>query len=151
MWKDDTVEIFIDGDNSKQSTYENSNDFQYLIPLLKQNTSLANNEIDGRISIGPFSSDAGLGIRFSTGPGIGPDGIRVARWEQDVYELAIPIADAGIVIGSPFGFEVQLNDDDDGGDRDSKWGWFHPSRSDGEDTDLTYMNPSIMGTVVLEE
>ncbi len=152
-WQDDSLELFIDGNNSKLSTWGDDDDAHLLIPLLKQNSTnrVGNNEINGRFSDGPRSVNTELDIEFFTGPGIGPDGIRAIRFEQDVYELAIPIASAGITAGEPFGFELQLNDDDDGGSRESKWGWFHPSRSDNTDTDTSYMDPSVMGTVVLEE
>ena len=149
FWEDDTLELFIDGDNSKLSEWGDDDDFQMLIPLLPQFDTVSNNEISGRFAPGPASPV--LPLEFSTGPGVGPDGIRIAKWELDVYELSIPIATAGITIGSPFGLELQLNDDDNGGFRESKWGWFHPSRVGGNDTDLTYQNPSIMGTVVLQE
>lgn len=149
-WQDDAVELFIDGNNSKLSSWGDNDDFHVLIPLLKLNTTQANNELNGRSALGPGSTDIALGIEFSTGPGIGPDGIRIARWEQDVYEIAIPIDNAGITIGSDFGFEIQIDDDDNGDTRDSKWGWFHPSRQNNTNTDLTFQNPSIMGTVVLE-
>lgn len=151
MWEDDTVELFIDGNNSKNTTYGDADDFQFLIPLQQQNSTTANNEITGRYSIGPNSSDATVNIEFFTGPGIGPDGIRIKKWEQDVYEIAVPISQAGITPGTPFGFEVQLNDDDNGENRESKWGWFHPAKEGDEPLDLTYMNPSIMGTVVLQQ
>ena len=51
--------------------------------------------------------------------------------------------------GRPFGFELQVNDDDDGGPREGKWGWAHPARV-SEDVDRTFVNPSIMGVAVLD-
>ena len=149
FWEDDSIELFIDGDNSKLTEWGDADDYQMIVPLLKQFSKKANNEIDGRFAPGPMS--ANLSIEFSTGPGIGPDGIRIAKWEQDVYEIVVPLVAAGIEIGAEFGLEIQLNDDDNGGFRDSKWGWFHPSRVGDEDTDRTYLDPSVMGTVILEE
>lgn len=148
-WEDDSLELFIDGDNSKLTEWGDADDFQMHIPLLKQFDTAANNEISGRVSSGPGSEF--LPIEFFTGPGVGPDGIRITRWELDVYEVAIPLTAAGITIGEPFGFELQLNDDDDGGARDSKWGWFHPSHTGDGLRDETFRNPSIMGTVVLQQ
>jgi len=150
-WQDDSVEIFIDGDNSKLTDWTSGDDFHVVIPLLKFRSTQANNEINGRFTPQTDSTAAASAMEFSTGPSVGPNGIRVARWEQDVYEIAIPLSSVGIVVGSPFGFEVQINDDDDGGNRDSKWGWYHPSRTGGVDTDRTYLDPSVMGVVVLEE
>ncbi|MBX2835614.1 MAG: CBM9 family sugar-binding protein [Gammaproteobacteria bacterium] len=147
--QDDSLELFIDGDNSKLTTWGDSDDFHYIIPLMQLASATASNDEDGRFSVGNNSSSETLEFEFFTGPGIGPDGIRRPRWEQDVYELSIDLESAGIVPGLPFGLELQINDDDDGGARNSKWGWFHPSRQ-GVDTDQTVQNPSIMGTVVLE-
>lgn len=149
-YQDDSLEIFIDGDNSKQTEYDGNDDFHVIIPLLKFGSEDSNNQQDGRIMVGQFSSTEPFDLIFTTGPGIGPDGIRREIYEQDVYEVSIDLADAGIVPGLEFGLELQVNDDDDGANRDSKWGWFHPSRGN-QDTDQTWMNPSIMGTVVLEE
>ena len=47
-------------------------------------------------------------------------------------------------MGQPFGFEIQLNEDDNGGARDAKFGWFEPSGSTVADS-----NPSVFGTVLL--
>lgn len=148
VWEDDSLEVFIDADNSKLPVWGDADDFHYMIPLLEFNTRNANTPA-GRIQAGPGSSDVELDIAFHTGPGEGPDGIRIEKWEQDVYELAIPLAAAGIQTGLAFGLELQINDDDNGEGRDSKWGWFHPSRQNNTDTDTSYLNPSVMGTVVL--
>jgi len=151
LWQDDALELFIDGNYSRLSEWGDDDDFHYLIALQQQDSNLANNEFSPRIDTGPGPTSEPFDFMFSTGPGIGPDGIRFANFEQDVYELAIPIADAGITIGQPFGFELQIDDDDDGNGRDSKWGWYHESRQNGVDTDRTYLNPSVMGTLILEE
>lgn len=150
-WQDDSLELFIDGDNSKVSDWTSGEDFHMVIPLLKSNSTQANNEINGFYTPEPGSVEAAATVEFSTGPGVGPDGIRISRWEQDVYEISVPLSSVGIVLGLPFGFEVQLNDDDNGDDRDSKWGWFHPSLNSNFATDQTYRNPSVMGVLVLEE
>jgi len=52
-------------------------------------------------------------------------------------------------LGKPFGFEIQLNDDDDGGSRDAKWAWMHPAGLDSTN-DFTWQNPSFMGSAVLQ-
>ena len=151
VWEDDALELFIDADNSKLPVWGDADDFHYMIPLLKLDRVNANRASDGRIDPGPMSSDVELTIDFHTGPKEGPDGIRFPQFEQDVYEIAIPLAEAGIQTGQAFGFELQVDDDDDGAGREAKWGWFHPSRVDNVNTDTTYTNPSVMGTVVLEE
>ncbi len=147
---DDSLELYFDGNNSKLSTWGDVDDFSFLIPLLRQNTSDPNYSPEGHITRGTGSELTPVELVFHTGPGMGPDGIRVSRWELDVYEFKIKLADVGIRVGQPFGFEIQINDDDNGMNRDSKWGWFHPSRVNNTNTDRTILDPSVMGTVVLE-
>jgi len=147
LWQDDSLEVYVDGDNSKSLAYGDGNDSARILPLLAVGTTRTGTR-EGILS-GYLSVDAPIRIDFATGPGSGPRGIRRPRFEQDVYELRIDLRSAGIEVGRPFGFELQVNDDDDGGPREAKWGWAHPSR-DGTDTDLTYENPSIMGTALLE-
>lgn len=151
VWQDDALELFIDGNNSRLTQWGDADDFHYLIALQQKDSKLANNEISNRVTTESSATSERFEFSFSTGPGLGPDGIRMAGIEQDVYELAIPIAEAGITIGRPFGFELQIDDDDDGNGRDSKWGWFHESQQNGVDTDKTYQIPSVMGTLILEE
>jgi len=148
-WEDDTLELFIDGDNSKSTTWGDDDDFQFLIPMMTLDGDPNDNE-DGRFLGGIQASTTDIDLTFVTGPDQGPDGAIDPRIEQDVYEIRFEIASAGIEIGEEFGFELQINDDDNGDARDGKWGWFHPSRG-SENTDQTYLNPSIMGTVILAE
>jgi len=143
-WEDDSVELFIDGNNSQFDNWGDSDDddFQYIIPIANRDGS-ANTSANGRVLIGGGQASLGDGLLYATGPGIGPDGIELARWEQDVYELRIELSKANIVVDEVFGLELQINDDDDGGTRDAKWGW------DQEGDDLTWQNPSLMGRVKL--
>ena len=150
IWEDDSLEVFIDGDRSRNAFYGDDDDWHVLMGLLAPGTirTSNSNDVEGW-EPGPFSSGEGLELDFATGPGIGPDGLRRPRHEQDVYELRIELKSANIDVGRPFGFELQVNDDDDGGTRDSKWGWAHPSRVI-VDVDFTYVNPSYMGTLLLD-
>ena len=150
IWEDDSLEVFIDGDRSRNPFYGDDDDWHVLMGLLAPGTirTSNSNDVEGW-EPGPFSSGEGLELDFATGPGIGPDGLRRPRHEQDVYELRIELKSANIDVGRPFGFELQVNDDDDGGTRDSKWGWAHPSRG-AIDVDFTYINPSYMGTLLLD-
>ena len=145
---DDSLELFLDADNSKSSTY-GDNDFHRIMPLIQADAGVSLIGVSSGDIAGPNSSTAPLTIDFATGPGIGPDGLRQANNEQDVYELRIDLESAGISSDAPFGFELQINDDDDGLQRDSKWGWKHPARLT-VDVDNTRNNPSLMGTLVLE-
>jgi len=60
------------------------------------------------------------------------------------YEIRIDMASASLPIATKFGFDVQVNDDDDGGNRDSKWAWFAPI---GDDS--SWFNPSLFGQAIL--
>ena len=61
-----------------------------------------------------------------------------------VYEIQVNLASIGLWTEEKFGFDVQYNDDDDGGDRDAKWSWFAPSFQDS-----SWRNPSLFGTAIL--
>ncbi|MDB4224346.1 hypothetical protein N9850_11275 [Granulosicoccus sp.] len=143
---DDSLELFLDGDNSKSSSYD-SNDFHRIFPVKLPGVDKRSAN-KGDVS-GPNSSSANLIVSFATGPGAGPRGIRRANWEQDVYELKIDLSSASINTDETFGFELQINDDDGGNTRDSKWAWKHPSRITS-DVDSTVNHPSSMGTLKLE-
>ena len=88
------------------------------------------------------------GIQFLYGPN-STEGLiynyQVAPLNSDhYYEIVIDLASAGIVPGRPFGFEVQLNDDDNGGVVDARFGWFEKSGSSIADS-----SPGVFGTALL--
>jgi len=146
VWQDDSLEIFIDGNNSKLTSYDGVDDYQFTFPVRGSGASkqaVTSGEVIGQFN--PTSAE----IDFATGPGVGPDGLRRANFEQDVYELRLSLDSLGIAVNQPFGLEVQINDDDDGEERDSKWGWHHPARVN-TDVDETFENPSFMGTARLD-
>ena len=126
-WFDDSVEIFIDGNNSKGSEYDGIDDFQAIL--------LAHPSADWQPIISP-SSAPGLGIFYRTSE----NSFRL------FYEIAINLESAGIIPGQPFGFDVHINEDDNGGERDAKWGWFEQSGFD-----RSYLQPDVFGTLVLTE
>jgi len=135
VWQDDNLNIFIDGNNSKLQDYDGIDDRQILIPLL---TSEAD----------PSSNNS----VFATGDRSAPLPTFVfescfCRSDQHTWEIRIPMAEFGIRVGSSFGLDIQIDLDHDGGARDAKWGWFHPSRVT-KDVDNTWRNPSFMGTAV---
>lgn len=149
--QDDNLEIYFDGNNSKNSQYGEPDDISIHVPLLELDSQIANNHLSatGRISAGFNSAPIPADVEYAVGLGTGPLSLRGSSARQDVYEVRVKIADLGITFGEPFGIEIQLDDDDDGDRRDSKWGWFHRSRTT-EDTDTSWLNPSVMGTALLE-
>jgi len=145
VYNDDTIDIFIDADNSKSNVYD-SNDYHILIPLLastddgRPNRSGATGEIivagDRSASL-PMAADA---VQFAT---------CVCPTDRHIWEVRLSLADFQIDPAQPFGFEIQYNDDIDGGPRDAKWGWFHESKQT-INIDRTWQFPSYMGTIQLQ-
>jgi len=108
----------IDMGNDKNSTY-GGNDYQFNFGY---NSSI----------ITEYKHNALTGVTFAQG----------SKSNGYIIEIRIP----WIILGTPpidgeaIGFEVQVNDDDDGGVRDSKIGW-----NDG--ADMAFNNPSSFGTL----
>ena len=128
LWKDDSVEVYIDANNAKTATYEGD---------------------DAQITIGAVNMDLGnidepeLG---GTGDGAktGTKAAVVASNDGWIVEAAIPLQndkwDIKLENGKTIGFNVHLNDDDDGGDRDHKLIW---SLKDAADS--SWQNTSVFG------
>jgi len=127
--EDDSIEIFIDGDNSKGTTYDGIDDFHTIIAYLDSSRTP---------ETGPNSAP-GLQLEFDTDEDNRTD---VGAWV--VYEVKINLASAGITVGKPFGLEIQLNEDDNGGPADASFGW-----SQAFAGKIANSNPSVFGTVVL--
>jgi len=125
-YQDDSVEFYVDGDNSKGATVD-ENDHQY--------TSRWNNAELEAVSVIHNGEPSAVGFEYAivtTGTGY-------------IYESKIPwtsIMGTGPTPGQEIGIEVFINDDDDGGDRDSQISWYGTS---GEG----WQTPSMWATGVL--
>ncbi|MFN8415375.1 MAG: sugar-binding protein [Cytophagaceae bacterium] len=121
VYNDDNVEIYMDMFNTKGTTY-GTNDHQY---TFRWNDATAVYEINGH-------SVTGI-TRVITNTTTGY-----------VLEVSIPWSTIGgtVAVNNLHGFEVMINDDDDGGARDGKMAWI-------ASVDDTWSNPSLMGTIVL--
>ena len=142
-WHDDALDIFLDGDNSKLNSYDGVNDFHFIMPLLKRGDVPIENrsgDVDSRLTLGINSAALSAGLDFAT---------CYCDTDRNTWEVRINLDAVQIQVGQAFGLELQLNDDNDGGDRDAKWGWFHPSRIN-VDVDNTWRIPGFMGTALLE-
>jgi|GEM_PF-672853 len=128
-YQDDGVEIWLDGDNSKGTSYDGVNDFGF---------SLA---YDPVTVVEPIKATGmGLAADFS---GV-MQGSMLTNEGYDV-EVALPLALIGVnpTAGYQFGLEVDYNDDDNGGaSRETKIKYFSWQ-------DDSWTNPSTMGTVEL--
>ena len=146
-FNDDSIDVYVDADNSRLSAYDDVNDRHLILPLLDANGAAERLE-----------RERGRAHRARAEHGRVRDRRRDLRHlclprgtlptDVQVYELRLPLSTFDVEVGTTIGFEIQVNDDRDGGDRDVKWGWFHPSRGNS-DVDYTFENPSFMGTVRL--
>lgn len=122
-WEDDGVEIFIDADNSKATSYDN-NDFQW--GFLWNTTDVVE------------------GGNNPTGSIVGVEFIIVETTNGYNLEVAIPWTtmtvspEEGLIIG----IDVAINDDDDGDARDNKYSW-------NAIEDAGWQDPSYFGEAVL--
>ncbi|MGN6645544.1 MAG: sugar-binding protein, partial [Cytophaga sp.] len=122
VYNDDNVEIYIDMGNTKGTTY-GSNDQQY---TFRWNDATSVYEINGH-------SVAGIS-RAITNTASGY-----------IVEVSLPWSTMGgtASVNALEGFDVMINDDDDGGARDGKLAWMAT-------TDDTWSNPGLMGTIILK-
>lgn len=106
VWKDDAIEIYFDANNSRAQTFDNVDDLQYIFGLN-----------DGDFSEGKMGKKQG--VVFST---------RTANDSKAyVFEAKFPWSTLGLTspaAGKRFGFQLALDDDDDGGERDAQVAWF---------------------------
>jgi uncharacterized protein YjdB len=122
-WNSDAVEIFIDANNTKGTTYNGINDFQ-----------LGFRWNDNTVNVGSNSVTNTTGIRFSmyaTGTGYN-------------LEAALPWSTLGTTsaIGKALGFDVALDNSDNSGGRGGQLASFAT-------TTTAWQNPSVFGTVYL--
>ena len=120
-YKDDGVELFFDIGNDKSTTYEN-NDVQF---TFRWN--------DNSIYAGPQGRSTS-NIQFQmTGTSTGY-----------ILEVKIPWTSIQAIpsIDQLLGFDIHINDDDNGGERDGKLAW-------ASNSDNAWQNPSLLGTAAL--
>ena len=122
FWLDDGVEVFIDADNSKSGGYDD-NDYQYFFEWAEANPGM-----------GEFKHGRTTGVEFA-----------IERVEVGYrVEIKLPWSTLGVEpsAGKKIGLDVHVNDDDDGGDRDTKLTWR------GKE-DNAWQTPSVFGTAEL--
>ncbi|MBC7389186.1 MAG: cellulase family glycosylhydrolase [Opitutaceae bacterium] len=121
-YNDDAVEVYMDVNNDKSTTI-GANDAQYTFGW-NDGTTIATSPT-GRTT-------TGMSYIISN---------KVGGY---IFEARIPWSalSANPVIGQKLGFDFMINDDDDGGTRDSKISW-------NSLTDKAYQDPSLLGTVIL--
>ena len=123
-YHDDSLEIYVDADYSNMSGYDGQNDYQIVIPRGADSVT------------GNLPND------------LSPE----MAWNEtdDGYELEVAFGwsnlapDTDMSAGSLVGFDVHVNDDDDGGERDGKLNWYN-------EQDDSWNNPSAFAAVELTE
>ncbi len=101
-WNTDAIELYLDGDDTKEDTFDGIDDFQVTCPVGAA-------DVSEWVGTGEYPRDA---IDYTlTETDLGYD-----------IEISLSIADFGIL--EPFGFDVALNDADDTAAReDQLWWW----------------------------
>ncbi len=122
-WDDDGIEVYIDADLSGGGNYDGQND--YLLGFRLN---------DGQPRIGGASADLPAGVQLGQTAFNG--GYRM--------EIKIPLAVMGYDAANAgrFGFDIHINDDDDGNGRDGKLSWFAT-------TDNSWQRPDAFGPALL--
>ena len=122
FYLDDAIEVFINADNSKSANY-GDHDYQYFFEWAESNPRM-----------GESKHSRTDGVQFAVGRSDG--GYRV--------EIKFPWATLGVKpsVGAKIGLDVHVNDDDDGGERDTKLTWY------GKE-DNAWETPSVLGTAEL--
>jgi len=111
-WLDDRVEVFIDGDNSKNATQDGTNDYQY---CFRWNHGVVEAPVEWYRSPGSLT-----GVEY--GVATTASGYRV--------EIKLPwltMIGGAAPVGKLLGIDVIFDDDDDGGDVDTQMAWHLPS------------------------
>lgn len=121
-YQDDSVEIFLDGSGNRSYSYDRYDDYHLIL-----------NYVESQENWGNQGSLRGLNFDYATN--------YISHFSGDVYyEIAIDLNSANINTYGEFGIEIQINDDDDGGDRDAKYGWAEPTGQD-----RAWQSPSVFG------
>jgi len=120
--QDDSIEFFIDGDNSRGKHFDRSNDYHFIFPRNKTKALLGKENPRGfKINL-PY---------------------KIIK-KYDGYELQAKIkwSKLGIqaAIRNKLGMDVIINDDDDGGKRDARISW---------NTKRSYPRPRDFGMILM--
>ena len=123
-WSDDSIELFIDADGSRNAKFDGKNDFHLIYRWKDRNVNLSSNSPRRRT----------LGIKQT-----------MTRTNKGyTLETSIPWSTLGVrpVAGKAIGIDIQINDDDSGKGRDGKLAWHAKN-------DKSWKNPRNFGKLVL--
>jgi len=126
-WQDDSLEVYFDTGNEASTAYD-SNDYQMIFEF-----DGASQAVRGSASVDGTNTYQVTSVMADT-----------SAQTEATYEIRIDMRSIGLNIGQRFGFDVQVNDDDNGADRDAKLAWFGPANRDD-----SWRNPSLFGQAIL--
>ena len=123
-WSDDSIEIFVDADGSRGSKYDGKNDFHFIYRWKDKGVSLSRNSPQKR------------NLKIQQTMTLNNNGYSL--------ETAIPWKTLGVtpIAGKTIGIDIQINDDDNGNDRDGKLAWYSKNNN-------AWTNPKNFGRVKL--
>jgi hypothetical protein len=134
-WYDDRIEIFIDGDNSKDSAPDGKNDYQY---NFRWNFGKVERPVEWYFDASGVPHPAGSSIE-------GVEYVVVTTDDGYLFEVALPWSTMTRELpqeGQLIGIDVSIDDDDDGGGRDAMLSWYHTGPT-------TPHTPALWGTASL--
>ncbi len=124
-WEDDGLEVYIDGGHEQSTSYD-ANDHHLIFKLTDPNTVYYH-------SAGTINP-AGVEYSLSSAPGVSYVEIKI-----DIIDFI----DTYVQEFTNIGIDLHVNDDDDGGLRETKIAWH-------ANTDNAWNNPSLFGAVYLD-
>ena len=124
LWADDSIELYIDADSSRSETYDGFNDYHLTFRLGDSSF-----EVGGST---PKEDLSGIGYSMRKNP---------SGYQLDVK---IPWSTLRVTPKNEhvLGFDIQVNDDDNGRSRDAKISW-------NAESDSAWKNPRVLGELVL--
>ena len=133
---DDVLSLHFDVDHDRADAPGGADDHHLVIPLIRPGAE-------------PGQPDA-----FSPEPGsealveaIDFRACVCADEVESAWEIRIPTAELGVGFDVPFGFEVRIDQDVDGGPGEGSWGWASPM-PDEREAGFQHGSPAFYGTIV---
>jgi hypothetical protein len=125
-WQDDSVEIYLDGNFSRGNTYDSVDDRHYIVRFNQANF------ING-VFTRPLPQGSVVAVSNNSGA------------NTYIVEMSFPLSGLNISAsqGKQIGLDIQINDDDNGGNRDGVLMW-------NANTNDAWQNPSLFGIGVFQ-